>query len=180
MNLPNAITLFRIALVPVLVVILLGFRDADPLIAFGIFVLAAVTDMADGVLARSRGEVTTLGKLLDPIADKMLVSAVLICFVDLRIVSAWIVIVIISREFTLSCFRIIAASRGVNIASSPLGKMKMWSEVITISLLLLGEPILGSWYVLARIGIWVMMAAVLISGADYIIRHGRLLLQKED
>ena len=180
MNLPNLITLFRIAIVPLLVVVLLSSWEGKEPVAFVIFVIAVLSDMADGVLARRKNLVTTLGALLDPIADKVLISAVLICLVDLKLIPSWMVIVIISREFIMSCFRIVASSRGVNISSSVLGKLKMWSEGITIGLLLLGEPMLGRWYIFARIGLWVMLAVVLISGVEYFVRYGSQVLKETE
>jgi CDP-diacylglycerol--glycerol-3-phosphate 3-phosphatidyltransferase len=179
-NLPNTITLFRLALVPVLVVVLLSDWSHRDLIAFGIFFVCALSDMADGVLARRKKMVTVLGALLDPIADKVLISAVLICLVDLGPVPAWMAIVIIAREFILSGFRIVASSRNIHISSSILGKLKMWSQGIAIGLLLLGKPALGDWYILARISLWVMLAIVLISAGDYIIRYGSRVVREND
>lgn len=176
-NLPNIITLFRIALVPVLVIVLLSDWQGRGWLAFGLFILAALSDMADGTLARRRNLVTTFGKLIDPIADKILVMAVLVCLVDLKVVPAWMVILIISREFLLSGFRILASDRGITIPSSTLGKLKMWVEAVTIGLLLLGEPVLQGGYFLARIGLWVTMAVVWISALEYFYRYGRDVLK---
>ena len=147
MNLPNLLTLSRIFLVPLLVAVLLrkGNVELDTgwvvltreAIALAIFLAAALTDLLDGYLARRRREVTTFGKLLDPIADKVLVSAALISLVELDRVAAWMVVVIVSREFAVSVLRNVALTEGVVIVASEFGKAKMVSQVAAVSLLLL-------------------------------------------
>ncbi len=137
MNLPNAVTLSRIFLVPVLVTLLLT-RYSVP-IAATVFLAAAMTDFLDGYLARSRNQVTTLGKLLDPLADKLLVSSAFISLVELEIVPAWMVVIIIGREFAVTGLRSIAASEGFAIGASELGKLKMGAQVAAITLLILGS-----------------------------------------
>jgi CDP-diacylglycerol--glycerol-3-phosphate 3-phosphatidyltransferase len=141
LNLPNALTLLRIFIVPLLVVVLLTQpRDwfGIPQHIFGvvIFLLAAVTDWLDGFLARRRRQVSTFGIMLDPIADKLLISAALIALVDNRLAPAWAVVVIIGREFAVSGLRSIAAAEGVTIAASRMGKFKMLMQVIAIALLI--------------------------------------------
>ena len=142
MNLPNALTLSRIFIVPLLVVVLLTPVSENwlgvprYLLGVSIFVAAALTDYFDGKLARSRKQVSKLGKLLDPIADKLLISAALISLVENHLAPAWAVVIIIGREFAVSGLRSIAAAEGWAIAASPMGKFKMFSQVVTIALLI--------------------------------------------
>src|SRR5512142_1573040 len=145
-NLPNSLTLVRIFLVPLLVVVLLtkfeghlvlGVRKE--LVGAAIFGLASLTDWADGYLARRRKQITTLGQLMDPIADKLLTAAAFISVVQMGLASAWIVAVIIGREFAITLLRSIAYARGVTIAASRLGKLKMVAEVVAILALILGR-----------------------------------------
>lgn len=139
MNLPNALTLIRIFLVPVLVAVML--TRFDELIVATIFLAASLTDLLDGYLARKRGQVTTLGVLLDPIADKLLISSAFISLVQLQpqYVPAWMVVIIIGREFAVSGLRSIASSQGLTIDASDLGKLKMVTQVVAITLLILGN-----------------------------------------
>lgn len=143
MNLPNALTLSRIFVVPLLVVVLLTPLSENwlgvPRYLFGvaIFVAAALTDYFDGKLARSRKQVSTLGKLLDPIADKLLISAALISLVEHNLAPAWAVVVIVGREFAVTGLRSIAATEGVIISASKMGKFKMVAQVVTVGLLIL-------------------------------------------
>src|SRR5437016_10266427 len=135
-NLPNSLTLFRIFLVPFLVVVLLTkFSD---FVGLAIFLVAALTDYFDGYFARKLNRTTRLGALLDPIADKLLMSAAFISLVELGLAKAWMVVIIIGREFAVSGLRAIAAQNGVTIAASPLGKGKTISQTIAIALLILG------------------------------------------
>lgn len=147
MNLPNVLTLSRIFLVPLLVAVLLR-KDAIELdtgwvvvtreaIALLIFLAAALTDLLDGYIARRRRQVTTTGKLLDPIADKLLVAGALISLVELDRVAAWMVVLIVSREFAVSALRNVALTRGVAIAASEIGKAKMVAQVTAVALLIL-------------------------------------------
>jgi CDP-diacylglycerol--glycerol-3-phosphate 3-phosphatidyltransferase len=142
-NLPNALTLSRIFIVPLLVVVLLTPLSENwlgvPRYLFGvtIFVLAALTDYFDGKLARSRKQVSKLGKLLDPIADKLLISAALISLVENHLAPAWAVVVIVGREFAVTGLRSIAATEGVVISASKMGKFKMVAQVVTVGLLIL-------------------------------------------
>ncbi|OGD19378.1 MAG: CDP-diacylglycerol--glycerol-3-phosphate 3-phosphatidyltransferase [Candidatus Aminicenantes bacterium RBG_16_63_16] len=176
MNAPLVLTFLRILAIPVLVIILLSRFKGQEAAAFVIFVLAVFTDMLDGFWARQRKQITTVGQLLDPTADKLLIVSVLICLVGTRVVPAWMAVIIIGREIAVTGFRAIASSRGVNIPASPLGKIKMISESVTIGLLLLGENVLGPYYLLAKIGLWVTVAAAVVSAAEYGIRHGRAVL----
>ncbi|MBI3652735.1 MAG: CDP-diacylglycerol--glycerol-3-phosphate 3-phosphatidyltransferase [Acidobacteria bacterium] len=144
MNLPNSLTLLRIFIVPLLVVVLLtniashwiGLSQVS--LGLALFIGASITDWLDGFLARKRGQVTTLGTLLDPIADKLLISAALVSLVENRLAPAWAIVIIIGREFAVSGLRSIAASEGFAIAASKKGKFKMLTQVIAITLLILG------------------------------------------
>ncbi len=138
MNLPNGLTLMRIFLAPLLVAVLL--TKYNVLFAALIFLSASLTDLLDGYLARKRGQVTTLGTLLDPVADKLLISSAFISLVQLQVVPAWMVVIIIGREFAVSGLRSIASAQGFTIEASELGKMKMATQVAAITLLILGMP----------------------------------------
>lgn len=145
MNLPNALTLSRIFVVPLLVVVLLTpfaedwFGVGRHIFGVTLFLGAAFTDYLDGKLARSRRQVSTLGKLLDPIADKLLISAALISLVENRLIPAWAVVVIVGREFAVSGLRSIAASEGIIIAASRMGKFKMLAQVVAIATLIVSS-----------------------------------------
>lgn len=142
MNLPNALTLLRIFIVPLLVVILLTPFSEDwfglprHILGVTVFLGAALTDYLDGHIARSRDQVTRLGQLLDPIADKLLISSALISLVENQLAPAWAVVIIIGREFAVSGLRSIAATDGVVIAASKMGKFKMLTQVVTVALLI--------------------------------------------
>jgi CDP-diacylglycerol--glycerol-3-phosphate 3-phosphatidyltransferase len=147
LNLPNALTLSRIFIVPLLVVVLLTKTPSDwlgvpqQLLGLALFVGASFTDWLDGYIARKRGQVSTLGILLDPIADKLLISAALVSLVENRLAPAWAIVIIIGREFAVSGLRSIAAAEGFTISASKKAKFKMLSQVIAITLLILGsEP----------------------------------------
>ena len=169
-NLPNALTLLRIFLVPFRVVVLLTKFTGREFVGLGIFLLAAGTDFLDGFLARRQGKITRLGTLLDPIADKLLMSAAFISLVEMdpKHVPAWIVVIIIGREFAVSGLRSIAAQQGVVIPASPLGKGKLISQVVAISLLILGYE-LGELRLTGTIALWAVMLFALASGVDYFI-----------
>src|SRR5881394_4252549 len=142
MNLPNYITLGRIFVVPILVVALLTpvgeslFGISGYALAIGIFVIASLTDIVDGHLARRRDQVSTLGKFLDPIADKLLISAALIVLVEKHLAPSWSVVVILGREFIISGLRSVAASEGIIIQAQNLGKLKMWAQCVAVVALL--------------------------------------------
>jgi CDP-diacylglycerol--glycerol-3-phosphate 3-phosphatidyltransferase len=175
-NAPLVLTLVRILSIPVLVIVLLSRFQGQHVIAFAIFLVATITDMLDGFWARRKKQITVIGQLLDPTADKLLIASVLVCLVGTGIVPSWMAVVIIGREIAVTGFRAIASSRGVNIPASVLGKIKMISESVTIALLLLGEKILGPYYLLARIGLWFTVAAAVVSGAEYYVRFGRAVI----
>ncbi len=176
-NLPNALTLFRIFLVPFLVVVLLTKFSGREYAGLAIFLVAAITDFFDGWIARRRNQMTRLGALLDPIADKLLMSAAFISLVEMdpKHVPAWMVVIIIGREFAVSGLRSIAAQQGVTIAASSLGKTKMVAEVIAISLLILGYE-LGELRRIGTVALWAVMLFALVSGVDYFIKFARAVL----
>ena len=180
-NVPNALTLFRIFLVPLLVVLLLTKLPAREYLALAVFLLAALTDWLDGYWARRFKKVTTMGTLLDPIADKLLVSAALISLVDLQEADAWAVCIIIGREFAVSGLRSIASTQGITIAASRLGKWKMVSQIVGISLMIMGGKLddIGLWRRTGRAALYVMAAMALISGIDYFRRFLKPLLARE-
>lgn len=136
MNLPNALTLSRIFFVPLLVAALVGEARRE-MVALAIFLVAAATDLLDGYLARRWGQITTVGTLLDPIADKLLISAALVSLVQVHAIAGWMAILIIGREFAISGLRSIAASEGYTIRANELGKTKMVFQVIAVSLVLI-------------------------------------------
>src|SRR5215208_4938833 len=168
MNLPTALTLVRMFLVPLLVVVLLTEFDGrrilgiqKEVVAAAIFGLASLTDWLDGYLARRRRQVTWLGQMLDPIADKLLTSAAFISLVQLDLAPAWMIALIIGREFAVTALRSLAYTKGITIPASPLGKIKMASQVATILMLMLGWGPLPALLPLGRIALWfVMVAAV--------------------
>jgi CDP-diacylglycerol---glycerol-3-phosphate 3-phosphatidyltransferase len=178
-NLPNSLTLFRIFLVPFLVVVLLTKFSGREYAGLGIFLLAAITDFFDGYFARRMKKVTRLGALLDPIADKLLMSAAFISLVELGLARAWIVVIIIGREFAVSGLRSIAAQQGVTIAASPLGKGKTISQVIAISLLILGYELGDVIPVLGEVALWIVMVFALASGIDYFFKFARAVLRPD-
>ena len=182
MNLPNLLTLLRIFFVPLLVAALLAedsgsvWRKLIPmsreLFALGVFLAAAATDFVDGYLARRWGQITTVGTLLDPIADKLLISAALVSLVEIGRVPAWMVIIIIGREFAVSGLRSIAAASGYVIRASELGKTKMASQVAAVALVIAGIrwPQLG---VVAGLAMWMVMLFGVVSAADYFRKFWR-------
>ncbi|MGQ0732678.1 MAG: CDP-diacylglycerol--glycerol-3-phosphate 3-phosphatidyltransferase [Acidobacteriota bacterium] len=174
MNLPNSLTVARIFLVPVLVSVLLTKFEGRlvlglpvELVGAAIFGLASLTDWLDGYLARRRGQVTWVGQVLDPIADKLLISATLISLVQLNLAPAWMVAVIIGREFAITALRSVAYSRGQAMPASPLGKLKMASQVVAILLIILGWERFPVLLVVGQAALWLVLAAALVSAADY-------------
>jgi len=177
-NLPNSLTLLRIFLVPFLVVVLLTKFYGREYVGLAIFLIAAITDFLDGYFARRYNRMTRLGALLDPIADKLLMSAAFISLVELGLARAWMIVIIIGREFAVSGLRSIAAQQGVTIAASPLGKGKMISQVIAISLLILGYQ-LGEFLFVGTVALWIVMFFALGSGVDYFIKFSRAVLRPD-
>jgi CDP-diacylglycerol--glycerol-3-phosphate 3-phosphatidyltransferase len=168
MNLPNGLTIVRIFLVPIVVVVLLTVEIRNwALWGASLFLAAALTDLLDGYLARRRKQVTTLGRMLDPIADKLLISSALISLVQLRIAPAWMVVIIIGREFAVSGLRSIAAHEGFSINVSTLGKGKMVTQVAAVVGLILGHKYGGWVQSTATLLLWAVVFFALVSMVQY-------------
>ena len=174
MNLPNALTVTRIFLVPLLVVVLLTkfereliFGVRKELVAAAIFALASITDWLDGYLARRRGQITALGQMMDPLADKLLTSAAFISLVQIGLVPAWIVAVIISREMAVTALRSLASSKGRGFPASSLGKVKMVAQVLAVLLLLIGHKGSDVLFMLGHVAMWVVLVTALVSAFQY-------------
>jgi CDP-diacylglycerol--glycerol-3-phosphate 3-phosphatidyltransferase len=175
-TLPNYITIFRMLLVPFLVAVLLTKFPEKEIVGCIIFSLAAITDYLDGYLARSKKQITSLGTLLDPLADKLLISAAFISLVELHKAPAWMVVIIVGREFAVTGLRMSALAEGFIIKASALGKYKTTVQVATIIILILGKQILGKLSILGVIGLWLTVALCLISGAHYLIQFWQEIL----
>ncbi len=168
MNLPISLTLLRIFFVPLLVVLLLTKGENLDLWAVGVFLLAAITDLLDGYFARRRRQITTLGILLDPIADKLLISSAFISLVELRLVPAWMVVIIVGREFAVSGLRAVASARGYVLAASDLGKTKMVMEVAAVTAIVLEDHYLSlKGFHLGVILLWLVVLFALVSAGQY-------------
>jgi len=175
MNLPNKLTCIRVVMIPFFVVFMMNSTrsNGSQWIALAIFVIASLTDWLDGYLARKDNLVTVFGKFMDPLADKLLVCSALICFVELGRLSAWIVIIIISREFIISGIRLIAADNGVVIAASYFGKAKTVAQMVMIILLIAD---LGAAFVIIEgIFIYASLILTIVSLVDYIIKNKKVL-----
>lgn len=178
MNLPNKITLARVCMIPVFLVFMLN--TAIPYhnyIAAAVFIVAALSDMVDGYIARKYKLITNFGKFMDPLADKLLVSSALICFVQLHTIPAWIVIVIISREFIISGFRLIASDNGVVLAASWWGKIKTTVQMI-MSILLIVNFDSTLFNALEQITIYGALALTVISLIDYMVKNISVIKEK--
>ena len=179
-NIPNLLSIFRILLVPPLVVVLLTKFEGKEWWGLGLFLLAALMDFLDGFLARKRKEVTRLGTLLDPAADKILISAAFISLVELdhTVVPAWMVVVIIAREFAVTSLRSFAAAENVVIPAGLSGKIKTTVQIISIALLIIYNQ-LGEFRHLAPISLWVALVVTAYSGIEYFVRFGHIILRGE-
>ncbi len=182
MNLPNSLTLTRIFLVPLLVVVLLTkfegrviFGWRKEVVGAAIFALASLTDWLDGYLARRRKQVTPLGQVIDPLADKLLTSAAFLSLVQMNLAPAWMVAIIIGRELAVTGLRNLAYSRGVAMPASPLGKIKMAAQVVAILALILGDVYMPGLLVVGRAALWVVVVAALASAGDYYCRFSQTL-----
>ena len=176
MNIPISLTLTRIVLVPLVLVFLISSSRVHALIAAGIFVAASLTDWLDGVIARRTNQVTTLGKLLDPVADKLLVAAALIALVQTETLPAWMALVIIGREFAVTALRGISAWVGVIVPASTLAKYKTATQYVAITLLILERGVPSDYvpfYWVSYAALWVALALTVLSGADYFYRFFR-------
>ena len=189
LNLPNSITLIRIGMIPLLIWVLSTSRltsggGEKEILASALFIAASITDGIDGYIARRRGQITTMGILLDPLADKLLIAAAFITLVAFnpRLVPAWIAVVIIGREFLVSGLRSIAASEGFTIEASDLGKLKMFVQIVAVVAVILDHrwqawPLAGPYifpvHWIAFLAIWFMVGVSLISAGDYFIAFWR-------
>ena len=169
MNLPNKLTMFRVILIPFFVVFMLvDITLYDKWIALAIFIIASLTDLLDGKIARKYNLVTNFGKFMDPLADKLLVCSALICLVALDKIPAWMVIVIIAREFIISGFRLIASDNGVVIAASYWGKFKTTFQMVMICLLIADIAAIS---VLTTVVMWVALVLTVVSLVDYLVKN---------
>ena len=174
MNLPNTLTTIRMILIVPFVMIMQIAPDGNGrFAALAIFIIASMTDFLDGYIARKNHLVTNFGKFMDPLADKLLVSAAMICLVSMDRLPAWMVIIIISREFAISGFRLIAADNGIVIAASWWGKFKTVSQMIMIILLIANLG--GIFTILEQIFMWVALILTVVSLADYIWKNKKVL-----
>ncbi len=190
MNLPNKLTIFRIVLIVPFILLLLGegsgwkwfsaifggIMEYVDYIALGVFIVASLTDLIDGKIARKYNLVTNFGKFMDPLADKLLVSAALIALVEMDRIPAWIVIVIISREFIISGFRLVAADNHVVIAASYWGKFKTVFQMVMVCLLIADIPKLR---LVTEIVMWVALALTVVSLVDYLIKNKNVMLEQK-
>jgi len=170
LNVPNVLTVLRILLVPVLVVALTTETKNGDTIAAVVFALASITDGLDGYIARSRKSVTTFGKVMDPIADKMLITAALIALVSLERLAAWVAMVIVAREFAVSSLRVAAAAEGAIIPASILGKIKTVIQIVAVMALIAANNPHALW---VDVLVGLMVAATVASGVDYFLNVRR-------
>ena len=192
MNLPNKLTIFRVILIIPFVILLLGSANGwgwfqaifggiieyVDYIAVAIFVIASFTDMLDGKIARKYNLVTNFGKFMDPLADKLLVCSALICLVEMGRLPAWIVIIIIGREFIISGFRLVASDNGIVIAASYWGKFKTVSQMIMVILLLLN--IQNTFFqILGTVFVWIALILTVVSLVDYVVKNIGVLKEQK-
>lgn len=177
MNLPNKLTTLRVIMIPFFVFFLLwqnGENRTFRMIALALFIIASLTDLLDGKIARKYNLVTNFGKFMDPLADKLLVCSALICLIELNALPAWMVIVIISREFIISGFRLIASDNGVVIAASYWGKFKTTFQMVSVVLLILDIPALAF---VTMICVWIALLLTIVSLVDYIYKNHKILTE---
>lgn len=174
MNLPNKLTVLRVILVvPFVLCLLTGFAGAlSDWIALAIFIVASLTDMLDGKIARKYNLVTNFGKLMDPLADKLLVCSALICLIQMGRIPAWIVVIIISRDFIIGGIRELAADNGVVIAASYWGKFKTVFQMIMVCLMIANIPMLA---IVTQIIMWIAVALTVISLVDYVLKNKQVI-----
>lgn len=177
MNLPNKLTILRVIMIPFFVAALLwegGENQILRYVAAAIFIAASLTDLLDGKIARKYNLVTNFGKFMDPLADKLLVCSALICLIELGQLPSWMVIIIISREFIISGFRLVASDNGVVIAASYWGKFKTTFQMISVVLLILRIPALG---LVTDICVWIALILTVVSLVDYIAKNHKVLTE---
>jgi CDP-diacylglycerol--glycerol-3-phosphate 3-phosphatidyltransferase len=177
MNLPNTLTVTRIFLVPLLVVVLFTsfegraiFGVRKELVGAAIFSIAALTDWLDGYFARRRKQVTAFGQFVDPLADKLLTVAAFVSLVQMELAPAWMVAIILGRDFAVTALRSVAYSRGMAIPASPLGKIKMVAQIVAILALILGNDFMPPLLTVGKIALWLSTLSALVSAADYFRR----------
>ena len=182
MNLPNKLTVFRMILIVPFLLLLLGghagwfggFTPWGDYVALAIFIIASLTDMLDGKIARKYNLVTNFGKFMDPLADKLLVCSALICLIELGQLPSWMVIIIVSREFIISGFRLIAAEQGIVIAASYWGKFKTTFQMIAVILMIVDLPVL---HILTVACTWIALVLTVVSLVDYIAKNHKVLTE---
>ena len=177
MNLPNKLTTLRVIMIPFFVFFLLwqnGENRTFRMIALALFIIASLTDLLDGKIARKYNLVTNFGKFMDPLADKLLVCSALICLIELNALPAWMVIVIISREFIISGFRLIISDNGFVIAASYWGKFKTTFQMVSVVLLILDIPALAF---VTTICVWIALLLTIVSLVDYIYKNHKILTE---
>ena len=176
MNLPNKLTILRTVMIPFFILFLYTdwFHGYDKIIAAVIFIAASLTDMLDGKIARKYNLVTNFGKFMDPLADKLLVCSALIALVDLNKIAAWVVIIIIAREFIISGFRLVASDNGVVIAASYWGKFKTTFQMIAVILMIVNLPVL---HILTVACTWIALVLTVVSLVDYIAKNHKVLTE---
>lgn len=188
MNLPNKLTVFRVILIVPFVVILLGGEAGwfgnnlliPDIVALAVFIVASLTDLIDGKIARKYNLVTNFGKFMDPLADKLLVSAALIALVDMGRIPAWVVIIIISREFIISGFRLIASDNHVVIAASYWGKFKTTFQMIMVCLMIVNLGTMFHWMqILTDVIMWIALALTVISLVDYLVKNKGVMKEQK-
>ena len=177
MNLPNKLTTLRVSMIPFFVFFMLTDvgGNANKWIALALFVIASLTDFLDGKIARKYHLVTNFGKFMDPLADKLLVCSALICLQDLNRVPAWVVIVIIAREFIISGFRLVASDNGIVIAASYWGKFKTTFQMLMIIVMIMNLG--GAFDMVGTVLMWIALALTIISLVDYIAKNVQVLTQ---
>lgn len=177
MNLPNKLTMFRVVLIPFFVVLLLvDITPYDNWIALVIFIVASLTDLLDGKIARKYNLVTNFGKFMDPLADKLLVCSALICLVEMERIAAWMVIIIIAREFIISGFRLVASDNGVVIAASYWGKFKTTFQMVMICLIIADLEALS---LVTTIVTWAAVILTVVSLVDYLVKNRSVMQEKK-
>ena len=177
MNLPNKLTTLRVIMIPFFVFFLLwqnGENRTFRMIALALFIIASLTDLLDGKIARKYNLVTNFGKFMDPLADKLLVCSAMICMIETKKLAAWFVIVIIAREFIISGFRLIASDNGVVIAASYWGKFKTTFQMVSVVLLILDIPALAF---VTTICVWIALLLTIVSLVDYIYKNHKILTE---
>lgn len=175
MNLPNKLTLLRVILVPVFVVFLMcNITGYDKWIALAIFIIASLTDMLDGKIARKYNLVTNFGKFMDPLADKLLVCSAFICFIELGKLPTWMVLIVIAREFIISGFRLVASDNGVVIAASMWGKYKTAISMVMIGFVI-ADINIAAFQVVTQVLIWASLILTVVSLVDYVMKNKEIL-----